>query len=279
VVTLGVSTAVGFTTASIDFNGGVLVWFTWSWFDASGGNSSTDFFVVQTLTKITLGSFVFVPSVVSLVDDTADFTRMYWWLGSWGTGNGTSSSRRTSFSRNGFTFVSFTAIVKHTGDKWSKWSFTFTNWSGWTKRFIAFANFISATVLWSSLEATVWSSVVWSAVGVTVVLWEGAAIDVFASSFSTDSLWATTVVLDTFINLIFITSGDHRFITSRSNLFERDTFGLTGLVTDTWEAGRWNTVPWLFFTSSQINVPSVTNWNFETEVIDTFMWWWWGNGG
>jgi hypothetical protein len=72
-VTFGVSTAVGFTTASVSFNSSVLVWFTWSWGNTSWSFSLTNFFVIQTLAKIAL-VFIFVPS--SGFEDTIDVTSL-----------------------------------------------------------------------------------------------------------------------------------------------------------------------------------------------------------
>jgi hypothetical protein len=47
VVTFGVSAAVSFTATSVNFNGGVLVWFAWSWGNTSWGYSFAFFFVVN----------------------------------------------------------------------------------------------------------------------------------------------------------------------------------------------------------------------------------------
>jgi hypothetical protein len=203
------------------------------------------------------------------MNDTVDGTSRWGWSwgwGAWGSGGGS------------FALVNFATIVKHTNNEWSKWGFTFADWSSWAEGFVAFTDFISATVLWSGQETTVWSSVVWSTVGFTIVFWEGAAINIGTSSFGADSLWATTVVLNTFIDLIFVTSVDHRFVASRSDLFKGDAFSFRSLVTDTWEASGWDTVPWGLFIRGQVNVPSVANWNDVTEVVNTF-WWWWSNGG
>lgn len=48
VVTFGVSAAMSFTATSVNFNGSVLVWFTWSWVNTSWGFSLANFFVVHT---------------------------------------------------------------------------------------------------------------------------------------------------------------------------------------------------------------------------------------
>jgi hypothetical protein len=85
------------------------------------------------------------------------------------------------------------------------------------------------------------------------------------------------VVLDAFIDLVFTTSIDHGFLASGSDLFETDAFRFTGLVTDAWEASCWNTVPWCFFVSGKIIIPSVASWDFETEVIDALVSGWWGS--
>lgn len=173
VVAFSVSTAVSLAAASINGDGGVLVWFAWSWSDASWCNSFTDFFVVQTLTEITLSFWIFVPLRIGFMLDTVDSTfSNSLWGGGWGSwASWGSGSRRTS--RITSTFVDFATIMKHTGNEWSERSFSLTSWSSWTKRFVAFADLISATSFWSSLETSVWSPVVWSTVSFTIVFREG----------------------------------------------------------------------------------------------------------
>jgi hypothetical protein len=94
-----VSATVGFATARVSDNTGVLAWFTWGWCNACWSDSGADFGVVETVTKVTLGGWVFVPSGVTFVLDTVDSTFADGWWGGWAT--------------------------------WSGWSCTWSTWSGW----------------------------------------------------------------------------------------------------------------------------------------------------
>jgi len=140
----------------------------------------------------------------------------------------------------------------------------------WAKAQVASAYLVSATVLWSGEFATVWSGVVWKTAFAAIVVLVSRAINGVASLFGTDSLWAATVVLDTFIDLIGGAISHQRSRATRLDLFEGNAIFRTVLHTQAWEAGGWDTVPWGIFTGGSVDVPSVTNWNFFTQVVDTF---------
>jgi hypothetical protein len=261
VVTFGVSTAVSFTAASVDFNGSVLVWFTWSWSNASWSFSLANFFVVHTLAEVAL-VFVFVPS--TSLQNTVDVTT-WWWSWSWS-------------GSDWLAFVSWATVFNHTGDSqdWEFW--IVASWSGWTLSGIALANFIPTAVAWSGFLTTVWSSVVLWAWSFAIVLWVERTVDfISASFFNAHSLWATSVVLDTGIDVAFFASSQQTFVTLTDNVFKRNTIGFTADETGTWEAGFWDTVPWSIFISGSVDVPSVSSWDFKTLFVDTFWWRWWGD--
>ena len=108
-------------------------------------------------------------------------------------------------------------------------------------------------------------------VNAAVVVLVSRAINGVASLFGTDSLWAATVVLDAFIDLIDGAISHQRSRATGLNLFEGNAIGSTVLHTQAWEAGGWDTVPWSILSGGSVNVPSVSNWNFFTEVVDTFV--------
>jgi hypothetical protein len=121
--------------------------------------------------------------------------------------------------------------------------------------------------------------VVWKTAFAAIVVLVSKAINRFASLFGTDSLWAATVVLDAFIDLIDGAISHQRNRATRLNLFERNAIGGTVLHTQAWEAGGWDTVPWGISAGGSVDVPSVVNWNFFSEVVDTFVGGWWRVGG
>jgi len=120
--------------------------------------------------------------------------------------------------------------------------------------------------------------VVRKTVNAAVVVLVSRAINRVASLFSTDSLWAATVVLDAFIDLIDGAISHQRNRATGLNLFEGNAIGGTVLHAQAWEASRWDTVPWSILSGGSINVPSVSNWNFLTEVVDTFFGGEWSSG-
>jgi hypothetical protein len=167
-----------------------LVWFTWSWGNTGWSFSLANFFVIHTLAKIAL-VFVFVPSTG--FENTVDVASLWWrwWSGSRG---------------NWLTFISWTTVFNHTGDSqdWEFW--IVTSWSGWTLSGIALADFIPTTVAWTGFLTTVWSSVVLWTWGFTIVLWIKRTVNFIGTGFfDTHSLWATTVVLNTVIDVTFFT--------------------------------------------------------------------------
>lgn len=126
-----VSATVSFATTSISDNTGVLAWFTWGWGNTGGGDSGADFGVVETVTKVTLGGWVFVPGRATFVLDTVDGTfGDGWWGGwawsawsgwscTWSTWSGWSSTWST-WSGDCSAFVGSATVVKHTGDEWTE---------------------------------------------------------------------------------------------------------------------------------------------------------------
>jgi hypothetical protein len=191
VVTFGVSAAMSFTAASIDFDSSVLVWFTWSWGNTWWSFSLANFFVVHALTEITL-VFVFVPS--SSFENTIDVASLWWWRRSSGT------------NKNWIASVSWATVFNHTGDN-QEWVFWIvTSWGSWTLGGVANANFIKTTVHWSGLLTTVWSGMVLWTWSFTVVLWIKRTVNFSSASFiDAHSLWATSVVFDAVIGVAFWT--------------------------------------------------------------------------
>ena len=76
-----VSATVGFATARVSHNTGVLAWFTWGWGNAGWSDSGANFSVVETVAKVTLGGWIFVPGGVTFVLDTVDGTFADGWWG------------------------------------------------------------------------------------------------------------------------------------------------------------------------------------------------------
>jgi hypothetical protein len=176
-------------------------------------------------------------------------------------------------------------VVDPTGDNWNAVSLS-ASWSWWAEAGIAFANLVSATVFWPGLKTTVWRSVVWTVTSeATVVLWVLTAINIVASLWSTDSLWATSVVLDALVVLVLGTVSDESLVALSKLVFKSHAMHNSIDGTSAWEAGLWDTVPWSLFTSSRVVIPGSAISNLGTVSIDTMSVWWsgtgvrWGSGG
>lgn len=163
-------------------------------------------------------------------------------------------------------------VIDPTGDDWTT---GFTGWCWWAEAGIALANLISTTVLWTGLVATIWTDVVWAiASDTTVVLWIVSAVNIITSLGSTDSLWATSVILNTFVMLIVSTFSEKGNV-AESNLFFKSC-AMNNSVADTsaWEARFWHAVPWSFLSFSSVNGPRCSIGNVGTVLVNTVSVWW-----